>query len=214
MNNYQAILNRLKEELTDNRAIFVTGSVARDEATPRSDLDILVITKSDHSFEEKEVDGILVEIKRNTIQGFKEKIDKEPMNVYQWLDAKPLYDPEDLLKELKNYAQKTLESYRSSDFPRKWLESTKIKIESAHEANNQMLVGFHVSNILWKIVEGLYIINSLPTPPSSTAFRRVSDLKVIPENFNNVWTDALTGDLEKRSMATLSLIEFLLEQQL
>jgi predicted nucleotidyltransferase len=214
MNNYQAILNRLKEELIDNRAIFVTGSVARDEATPKSDLDILVITKSDHSFEEKEVDGVLVEIKRNTIEGFKEKIDKEPMNVYQWLDAKPLYDPEDLLKELKDYAQNTLEKNTPSELPRKWLESTKIKIESANESNNELLVGFHVSNILWKIVEGLYIINSIPTPPSSTAFRRVSDLKVIPENFNNLWTDALTGDLEKRSKATLSLIEFLLEQQL
>lgn len=214
MKDYQDILNRLKEELVEKRGIFVTGSVARDEATTKSDIDILVITKSDHSFEEKEVDGIVVEIKRNTIDGFKEKIDKEPMNVYQWLDAKPLYDPEDLLKELKDYAQNTIEIYIPSDLPRKWLESTKVKIESAQEANNELLVGFHVSNILWKIVEGLYIINSLPTPPSSTAFRRVSDLKVIPANFSNIWTEALTGDLEKRSKATLGLIEFLLEQQL
>jgi len=209
------LVNRVVEGLKkDGVAVFLTGSHARGEATYKSDVDVLVVTKSDHSFEEKIVDGVVVEIKRNTLEGFKEKIAKDPMNTYQWLDAKPLYDPENLMEDLRNFAYDAIAKYRPADFPRKWLESAKIKIESAQEANNDLLLGFHVTNVLWKIVEGLYAINSLPTPPSSTAFKRLTNLKVLPENFKDVWTNSLTGDLEKRTRATLDLIEFLLEQQL
>lgn len=215
MNSHEKILNQIIIELKpSSKAIFVTGSYARNEATSKSDLDILAITKSDHSFEEKKIDGVVVEIKRNTMEGFKSKMDLDPVNVYQWLDAKAVFDPEDLLTDLKSYAQKILDNFTPSDFPYKWLQSAKIKIESAKEAKNELLLGFNVSNILWKIVEGFYALNSLPTPPSSTAFRRMSDLQKVPENFPVIWNEALTGSLQVRSKATVDLIKYLLSQKI
>lgn len=215
MTNHQEVINKISKQLIPNsRAIFVTGSVANNEATSKSDLDMLVITLSDHFFEDKEIDGIVVETKGNTIDGFKLKMETNPINVYQWLDAKPIFDPENLLVDIHNFAQNIIDNFTPSDFPRKWLKSAKIKIESAQKDRNELLLGFNVSTILWKIIEGLYTINSLPTPPSSTAFRKVTDLENVPLNFSIIWSEALTGDLDIRTKATLTLIYFLLDQNL
>jgi predicted nucleotidyltransferase len=197
--------------LKGNIAIFITGGIARGDLNPKSDIDILTISRSGHSFEEKKIEGRLVEVKTNTLDGFKQKMIDEPMNVYQWLDAKAMHDPENLLPELQKHAEYVLDNYTPPAIPRKWLESTLIKIDSARLTKNDQLLGFHVSNILWKIVESIYIINSLPTPPSTTAFKRIKALKNLPENFDIIWSDVLTGDLKLRAAATTKLIKYLIE---
>jgi predicted nucleotidyltransferase len=209
MKNTEFLRQILKFER--QRGAFVTGSVARNEDTQSSDIDLLIISATEHSFEEKEIEGRLVEIKTNTLEGFKQKMRDEPMNVYQWLDAKAVNDPENLLTELQKYSEDILNNYTPPTLPKKWLESSLTKIESAKQSKNNLLLGFNVSNVLWKIVEGFYIFNFLPTPPSTTAFRRINTLKKLPDNFDKLWKDVLTGDLDIRAEGTKKLIEYLLK---
>ena len=208
----EGVLKEISYDLEeDNLAVFVTGSVARNEDTPNSDIDLSVVSQTEHSFEEREIEGRLVEVKTNTLEGFKQKMKGEPMNVYQWLDAKAVHDPDNLLSELQKYAEDILIGYTPPVLPKKWLESSLAKTESAKQSKNDLLLGFNISNILWKIVESLYIINSLPTPPSTTAFRRIKTLKKLPENFDEIWKDILTGSLDSRAEATMKLIKYLIK---
>ena len=210
MTKHEKVLADVASKLQQkNRAVMVTGSVARGDATKDSDLDILVITKKGHSFKEKTINGVTVEIKSNSLIGFKNKMKKDAMNIYQWMDAKAVYDPEDLLIELKVLAQEIFDGYVPITFPRKWLSSAKSKIRAAHESQNHAFLSFHVSSNLWKVVEGFYLLNGVPTPPSSTAFKNITSLKKLPENFDVLWQQSLKGELEERAHTMLLFIEFL-----
>lgn len=210
MSKHQKVLHIVSERLQNkSRAIFVTGSVARGDATTGSDLDLLVVTKKGHSFKEKTVDGVVVEIKSNSLIGFKNKMKKDPMNIYQWIDARAVYDPEGLLIELKVLAQEIFDGYKPLTFPTKWLSSAKSKILGAHASGNTPFLSFHVSNNLWKVVETFYVINGVPTPPSSTAFKNIKTLKKLPENFDFLWEQSLKGELEERAHTMILFIEFL-----
>lgn len=213
MDKHQEIINKFSEKLKENKdnlALFLTGSVARNEANETSDLDLLLVTNNSKDFQEKEIDGIVVEIKSNTLDGFIKKMDEKPMNIYQWLDAKIIFGDKEILNKLQKHAQKIMSSYESPEFLRKWLESVRIKILAAKENGDNLNLGFQTSNILWKIVEGFYILNKEPLPPATTAFRRISTLKNLPDDFINLWNKTLKGDLEERSDATLELLNFLL----
>lgn len=212
MHQQNIVLEKIAATFKENKnniALLVTGSVARGEAGENSDLDLLLVTKHGASFEEFDSEGVLVEIKSNTLQGFKEKMDESPMNIYQFLDAKLVLGLEDTLSDLQTYASKILENYKSAEIPQKWLQSAKKKIVSAQEAHDELNLGFQTSNILWKIVEGFFALNSQPLPPNTTAFRRITLLPNLPAHFEELWKNALTGDLEGRSLATLKLIDYL-----
>lgn len=194
----------------NNLALLVTGSVARDEQTETSDLDLLVISNEKRPFEEKLIDGVVVEIKTNTVDGFIQKIKDEPMNVYQWLDAKVIFDKENVSEKIITEAKNIYENYKPDSKEvagvKKWLESAKIKIESAQTNNDELALGFNVSNILWQIVRGLYLLNNKPVPPSTTAYRRINKLDNLPKYFDKIWNKALTGNLTDRTKATITLI--------
>lgn len=136
----------------------------------------------------------------------------EPMNVYQWLDAKVIFDKDKSAEKLVNEAQNYYETY--SPDPKeiagiiKWLESAKIKIESAQNSNDELALGFNVSNILWQVVRGLYLLNNRPVPPSTTAFRRINDLERLPDDFDKLWSDSLTQNLKIKTRATLKILDF------
>lgn len=158
----------------------------------------------------------MVEVKAHTKSGFVEKMKTKPMNVYQWLDSKIISGDENIAQEIISIAKNIYQNYKSDldeiKVVRKWLKSTRLKIKEAGYKDDDMLVGFNVSNILWKIVEGLYLVNDKPIPPSTTAFRRITELKRIPPDFVDQWQLVLIGDLDKRTSATLDLIDFVLAQ--
>lgn len=216
---HKQIINKLASEYESDKNIFallVTGSVARDEQTDKSDLDFLVISNKKQPFEEKLISDIVVEIKTNTVDGFIQKMKDEPMNVYQWLDAKVIFDKTKSAEKVITEAKSIYDNYSPDPKEiagvKKWLESARIKIKSAQSNNDELSLGFNVSNILWQIVRGLYLLNNKPIPPSTTAFRRIKDLKNLPSEFDQYWEQSLSGDLEGRSNGTIKLIEYLINQ--
>lgn len=219
MTKHKQIIETLTSTYESDEKIFallVTGSVARDEQTDNSDLDLLIISNQKQPFEERLIDGIVVEIKTNNTEGFIEKMKKYPMNVYQWLDAKVIFDKNNSAEKVIDEAKNIYDNY-SSDHKeiagvKKWLESAKIKIKSAQTNNNELALGFNVSNILWQIVRGLYLLNDKPVPPNTTAFRRIKELGKLPEDFENLWRVMLTGDLQSRTKAILHIITNIISQ--
>lgn len=219
MTKQEKIIEDIKldfEKDEDCHALLVTGSVARGEATESSDIDLIQIAHTDVAFIEKKINGIVVEVKTHTREVYLEEMRSKPMNVYQWLDAKLIFDKENVSQELIEEARKIFETYKADpkekQAVKKWLRSTKIKINEAMKSNNLSLIGFNVSNILWKMVEGLYIVNDQPTPPSTTAYRRIKTLDVLPDDFLSIWEGVLVGDLRERTTSTLVLIDFVVSE--
>lgn len=217
MDVYQKIIEDLKNkyEKDDNAlAFFIAGSVARGEAQYGNDLDTIFITREGSFSEEYEQDGILVEIGGNTFDTALQSLEKNPMQLYIYQDAKAVFDKENCLKKLKEKADKIFRNYKPDEAEltviKKWLSSVVKKVEVAQQNNDHEKVGFHVSNVLWKTVEGLYAINSIPTPAATSALRRINSLSILPEDFERLWNDALLGDLTTRTNATIKLMKFVL----
>lgn len=216
MKYFEIIIDKLKAEYSqdDILCFFITGSVARGEAFEGNDLDALFVTKSE-SFHNEYRDGkSLLEISGNTFDKYLEGLEKTPMLVYMYLDAKAVFDKDNCLPKLQEKAKAILENYEPSEDEvkaiKKWIECVVDKVTVAQANGDTLKVGFHVSNVLWKIVEGLYLINSVPTPASTSALRRVKTLNTLPDNFDTLWQQALLGNLEERTNATKKLMEFIL----
>src|SRR5690606_1125564 len=129
MTKHKHILDQLKSSLAsdkNNTALLVTGSVARNEQTDHSDLDLLLISKEKQPFKEELIDEIVVETKTNTLEGFIEKMKADPMNVYQWLDANIIFDKDNSSEELIREAKNIYEGYSPDPKEiagvRKWIE--------------------------------------------------------------------------------------------
>lgn len=217
MEKHNKIISDLKEKyLSDNNVIafLLTGSVAREEASESSDLDIILITKESRETADQYIDGILVEIKSKTSVDYIQKMVDKPMNVYMWLDAEVIFDKQNISEKVISKAKEIYENFtpNKSDVKGtvKWLESVKGKISSAQERNDKLAIGFNVSNVLWIIIQGFYFLNSKPLPPSTTAFRNISKLEKLPENFNEIWETILTSNLKERTSATMFLINYLI----
>lgn len=217
MDFYQEIISKLKKEYEQDDnilAMFITGSVARGEAHEGNDLDILLVAKKRVPFKEYRVGESLVEIGGGLIETSLKGIEENPMKVYLYLDAKAVFDKGNYLQQLQKKAQQVLDSYKPSEEEknalRKWLVSVVDKVTVAKKNSDIEKVGFHVSNVLWKTVEGLYLINSGPTPASTSALKRIHALKTLPNDFNEIWKKTLLGNLDERTNNTLALIQFIL----
>lgn len=215
MDKYQKIIVSVKNRFEKDKnsiALFVIGSVSRRDFATGSDLDLqVIIREGEASLEEFEEDGILIEIHRDTIQRINEKLEEKPMNAYKWLEAEPIFQKENFLVDLQEKAKQILENYEpKTKGLEKWLRSVKLKISAARQQNDELMVGFQIANVLWKIVEGIYAVNSLPVPPSTKAFKMLNSLENLPEDFGQLWEKTLTGNLKEREESTIYLIDFIL----
>jgi hypothetical protein len=216
MDKYNQIIDELKGKYEKNSnvlALCITGSVAREEAILGNDLDIILLTQEEVDSTEYRVGEILVEVGATTVDRALSKLEANPMYVYMWLDAKAIYDKHNSLQEIKGKATEVLNNYSPRDEDKralkKWLTSVIDKINVAEKQNNQEKIGFLISNVLWKIIEGLYMINSKPVPASTSAYREVSKLENLPDQFEIKWKTLLTGNVEQRSNITIEFLQFL-----
>lgn len=93
------MLSRLTAELGRDenvRGILLTGSRARGDALPDSDLDLLVLVASPpaKTFVSETVDGTLVERHLRDLAGAGARLLEHPTELYSYLDGHILYDPD------------------------------------------------------------------------------------------------------------------------
>lgn len=216
MEKHKKIIADLAEKFNQDESVIAflaTGSVARGEASESSDIDLIVIAKETKESPDQYIDGLLVEVKVKTVEDYIQKMTDKPMNVYMWLDAKVIFDKQNVSEIVINRAREIYENFvpsqESIDGTKKWLESALGKIKAAQEKKDDLSQGYNVSNILWIIMQGFYYLNSKPLPPSTTAYRRIKELGNLPQGFESKWEDMLIGNLTARTNATTELINYL-----
>lgn len=207
---HNLVLEFKKEDSID--AVLLNGSVAYGTATDLSDLDIIVLGKR-NDFVSQLIDDVLTEIHYTTFDKAIGKLKSNPMEIYKYLDAKIEYD-NGKAREIIIYAETVLEHYCVSKREQSeicyWLKSTRLKLESAFSKQDVLLISYLVTTNTWKVLEGVWAVNKMPIPPSSSLYRRYSKLKVIPcqEWFEKL----LIGSAENRGSTMIEIIDWILKK--
>jgi predicted nucleotidyltransferase len=198
--------------------ILLNGSHARGEAYPGSDVDLMVFLTPGESkpFETRELEGHTVEIHWRDLGKASMRLIERPMEVYRYLDAEILHDPDGQVAHLVRTASERYENYSlPSDelFTLSyWLESTEHKIWLARNAGDLPKAAFGAMTSSWRILEGLWAANNRPMPPSSLAWQHLKRLPKVPEQYNQLIDHLFMGSPKERVEAALDLIDWTLSQ--
>lgn len=110
-----------------------------------------------------------------------------PSLAYGIRDGQIQFDRTGEITELKQVAAEALRSYRTPDEGlraiRDWLYTAQVKLHAGLNANNEIQAGLLASINTWKILEGLWAINNLPTPPGGSVLTYLRELSLLPPNF-------------------------------
>ena len=198
------------------RGVLLTGSRARGDALPGSDLDLLVLveTSAEPSFCSEIVEGTLVERHVRDVAGAKARLLENPMELYGYLDGRAVYDPDGLLAELKEFAGNRFEDYRTPARKKSaifyWLKSASLKLNAAMAAGDLQQLGYYSSLNSWKVLEGFWALNNKPMPPAGAVWAHLPDLQAVPTDLEASLRALFDGGTLKRAQVMLELTEWLL----
>lgn len=118
------------------------------------------------------------------------------------------------MKRLKEIATYEFENYRVSSDKVKgishWLHSSLIKIQSALKANDELKASYIVHTSTWTLLEGIWAINSKPTPPAGSVLRYIQVLSNKPIHLEALLHKLFLGDTTERISSAIFLIEWVL----
>lgn len=198
----------------DISGLMVSGSVARGDAAEGSDLDLYVLLKQGCSreFYTGNYSGILLEIKYADYDKALDKLSRNSMEMYNYLDGRILYDPEGLMQKLSDIATENYNGYRSSRKDRKetahWLLSAKTKMEAADSAGDSLKASFVASTTSYKILEAFWHVNDKPMPPSGGVLAHLKDLEIGAALLEDGMRRLFLGSAEARVRAALEMIDY------
>lgn len=194
--------------------LMLTGSHARGDAHSSSDIDLVVLLQDGHSrqFEASIVDEILVELKYADRYKALSKLEANPMEPYQYMDGKILFDKYKVLESLRDEAIKAFNNYKVSMKERKaiyhWLKTAKIKILAAIESNDELKAIFVTSTTSYKILEGLWIVCGKPVPPTGSVLPHAEDLKDEVPNIREWIKELFLGTIDVRMRTAIEMIDW------
>lgn len=197
--------------------ILLTGSQARGDSIPGSDLDfwVLLTGVSVRSFRSGQQDGMWTEFHfRNLVQA-RELMRQNPMELYSHLDGRILHDEGGKLAELRSEAQHLYDTFQVPEPERRalahWLESARRKLEAALRDGNSLKTSFLVSTASWKLMEGLWAANSKPVPPSGAVFAHIRSLET-PMAHEELLECLFEAEPSIRANTSLALMDWVLER--
>ncbi len=201
------------------RGVLLTGSRARGDALPGSDLDLLVLVNSltGRSFCFEMVEGTRVERHIRDVVGAKARLLENPMELYSYLDGYAVYDLDGLLAELTKIAGNRFGNYRTPVHEKSaifyWLKSASLKLNAAIAAGDRQKAGYYASTNSWKVLEGFWARNDKPMPPAGAVWAHISDLRDVPSDFEASLQELFEGETLRRAQVMLGLTRWLLERE-
>ena len=208
------LFDSLYPNLIKNKAVtgvLLMGSVARDDAAPNSDLDILILGEEE-KFAAKTIDGILVEYIYTTPQHALQKLTDNDMELYHYLGSRIAYDQDGELKKLMAFAVSKYNNFVVAQKTKAqishWLLSTKTKLLSTIDARDTIKINFLTATNSWKVIEALWAVNNKPVPPSGSVLRFISDITIVP--FDDWFERLFAGDGAAKATAMLQIIGWVL----
>lgn len=215
---YARLLRDLVEEARghdDIVGMLLTGSHARGDALPGTDVDLRLILADGHSrpFRSEWRDGVLVERGYADEATAGARLDTHAMNVYAYLDGRILYDPQDALVRLRQLARRRFDTFQVSEQERSafafLLQCARDKIAVATSGGDLLKAAFVTSTSSWQIMEGLWAANGLPVPPNSSVRPHLGDLSGPPE-VEQLYRDLFLGETWQRVQVAQHLIDWIL----
>ena len=159
-------------------------------------------------------EDILIEYKYADFNQIQVNFKNNPMELYSFLEGEILFDKSDELKKLKEIAKHEFENYRVSSDKVKgishWLHSSLIKIQSALKANDELKASYIVHTSTWTLLEGIWAINSKPTPPVGSVLRYIQVLPKRPIHLDALLNKLFLGETIERISSAIFLIEWVL----
>lgn len=218
---YDALVRELVEEARQDEGVIgllLTGSLARGDALPGTDIDLRYILTEGASrpFTSSPVDGVLVERTFLDPTSARARLQTHPMNVYAYLDGQILLDHRNVLAELRKQAEERFENYRTPDEQRAvigfLLRCSRDKITVAADGGDWLKAAFVTATTSWQIMEGLWSVCDRPLPPSSSVRPHLHDLAEQMPDIEAKYHDLFLGDTRRRVEVALELIDWTLSR--
>lgn len=175
-------LDALFQELNDLYAsgdgvlgTYVSGSAAYGGMHDYSDVDYYVLTKSHHGMSERILGATKVEVRWLTRTEIELDIARGGMFIYQFMDAKPLVDPDGAVAELIEESRERFEHYKPSTEVLKSLQfrlgEAKNKLLAAISAGDEAKMGYLSGVYSPLLMETIFVLAGKPAAPATVAWR-------------------------------------------
>jgi len=219
-NLYRVVLQELVEEASQEEEIvgmLLTGSVARGDALPGSDLDVRYLLPEGRSrlFQSELHYGIVIERSYTDLSGAQSKLEVNPMEVYAYLDGWILFDPMGMLRDLTDRAKVLFETFQVPQQEVRgllyWLRSAHLKMTVALRAGDLPKAAFVCSTTSWHILMGLWAVNDKPMPPNGSVLVHLKDLSKRPFDLEGQINHFFCGETSHRVQTAIDLIDWILE---
>lgn len=193
--------------------LLLTGSIARQDALPGTDIDVRYFGRSERppSFDRGFRDELLVEQTFTDERSALATLNENPMHVYAYLDGRVLYDTDGTLPWLRAEADRVFRNYQApaqlkTDIAED-LRHVEDKARVGVEAGDLFRAVYCISTSSWRLIEGLWAANDLPLPPNSSVRPHLGDLQG-PEDVRILFELLFTGELQERAEAGLHLVSW------
>lgn len=215
---YAELVRKVVAEAEEDKEIIgvlLTGSMARGDALPGTDIDVrfILVDGVSRPFDSRVRDGILLERGYADAKTARAALQTRPMNVYAYLDGQVLYDPHGVVTELSRQARECFDGYeiRPADRTRIafLLGCSRDKIRVAVDGDDPLRAAFVAGTTSWGIMEGLWAANNKPLPPNSSIRPHLRDLRA-PRDVHGKFERLFLGDTPERVHVTLELLEWII----
>ena len=219
MKDFRAVALAVASEAVQRRevvAALLSGSIARGDAVPSSDVDLVFVTVPgvDLVGLRREVrDGVLVETVSHSEPEWRERFNRpNPRWIYAFLEAQVVHDDAGAADALIAEAADVRKRYRT---PTSVLDELALgfwhgqaKLDRALASDDPCVRGYQASVAVDWIIDALFAAHDTPLPPAS---RRLDYLASVPldREVDQNWSVLLTGDVETRLHAAAALIGWL-----
>ncbi|MBO0793483.1 MAG: nucleotidyltransferase domain-containing protein [Ktedonobacteraceae bacterium] len=216
---YEALLQEIVDEARKQQdiiGILLTGSVARGDALPGTDLDLRFILTpgTSRNFQSELRQGIQIEQGYADVALAQSKLATNPMEVYPYLDGRILFDPVDVLQQLREQARERFETYRTPEQERHEIahnfQSALLKMNVALQSDDLLKAAFVASTTSWITLVGLWAVNDKPMPPNSSVWAHLKDLSLTPPDVETLLKHYFCGEARQRVEIAINLTEWVL----
>jgi hypothetical protein len=192
-------------------AALLQGSVARGDAHPGSDVDLLVLLDEGAApaFRSSLAGGVRVEQHRTSVSALQARLEGRPGLAYGVLEARCLFDHAGVVPGLRDHARRALEGFRPPEKERAklayWLRTAVEKVSAAVSASDPARASLVATTTAWPLIEGLWMANGRPAPSAGAVLSRIGELPRLPPDAPEQFRQLLLGDASARAAAFLSL---------
>jgi hypothetical protein len=192
-------------------AALLQGSVARGDAHPGSDLDLLVVLADDGppAFRHALVEGVRVEQHRASMPALTARLKRRPGLAHGIVEARCLFDRAGVVDALRDHATSVLASHVPDPGERArlayWLRTAAEKVEAAREGGDWFRASLVATTTTWPLIEALWAVNGSPAPTVGSVPMHLARLPRQPAGCRDTFARLLLGDAPERTAAFVEL---------